>query len=90
MQIQLGFYSSNQTIYPLLLAHYITKNKGEWSCQDIFADENKAEAKIFASLMADKHAQKKAKHAQHMLELEIKKQWTDLEATQKCLEAEGH
>jgi len=32
------------------------KNKGKWSHQDAFADENKAEAKIFASLTADKHA----------------------------------
>ena len=64
------------------------KNKGKRSRQDAFADENKAEAEIFASLSADKHARKKAEHAQRMVELEIKKQRIDLEANAKHLEAE--
>jgi hypothetical protein len=66
------------------------KNKGKWSHQDAFADENKAEAEIFASLMADKHARKMAEHTQCMVELEIKKQRIDLEANEKHLEAEDH
>ena len=36
------------------------KSKGKQSCQDAFADENKAEAEIFTSLMADKRARKMA------------------------------
>ena len=66
------------------------KSKGKWSRQDAFADKNKAEAEIFATLTADKHARKMAEHTQRMVELEIKKQQIDLEANEKRLDAEDH
>lgn len=62
--------------------------KGKRSHQDAFADENKAEAEILATLAAGKHARKMAEHAQRMVELEIKKRRMDLEANEKRLQAE--
>jgi hypothetical protein len=56
--------------------------------QDTFADENRAEAVILASLAGEKHARKMAEHAHRMVELGIKKQCIDLEATEKQLQAE--
>jgi hypothetical protein len=50
------------------------KKRGKRSHQDAFADENKAEADILATLAAGKHARKMAEHAQRMVELEIKRQ----------------
>jgi hypothetical protein len=50
-------------------------------------DENKAQATVLASIMVDKHARKMAEHAQCMAELGIKKQWIDIEANRKRLEA---
>jgi hypothetical protein len=64
------------------------KTKGKRSRQEAFADENKAEAEILATLAAEKHARKMAEHAQRMAELEIKKQRIDLEANEKRLQAE--
>ena len=58
--------------------------------QEAFANENRAEAEILASLASEKHVQKMAEHAQQMVELGIKKQWMDLEATDKWLQAEDH
>ena len=46
------------------------------------------EAEILASLAGDKHAQKMAEHAQWMVELGIKKQHIDPEATEKWHQAE--
>ena len=59
------------------------KVQGKCSRQEAFADENRAEAKILASLAGEKHAQKMAEHAQQMVELGIKKQCIDLEAIKK-------
>ena len=59
-------------------------------CQEAFADENQAEAKILTSLAGKKYAQKMAEHVQRMVELGIKKQWMDLEAIDKWLQAEDH
>ena len=59
-------------------------------CQEAFADENQAEAKILTSLAGKKYAQKMAEHVQRMVELGIKKQWMDLEAIDKWLHAEDH
>ena len=64
------------------------KKRGKCSHQDAFADENKAKAEILATLAAEKHAQKMAEHAQHMVELEIKKQRMDLDANEKRLQSE--
>jgi hypothetical protein len=64
------------------------KAGGKCSRQDAFADENRAEAEILASLAGEKHARKMAEHAQRMVELGIKKQRIDLEATEKQLQAE--
>jgi hypothetical protein len=48
----------------------------------MFADKNKAEAEILATLADEKHAWKMAEHAQWMVELEIKKQRMDRLAAQ--------
>jgi hypothetical protein len=64
------------------------KTKGKRSRQEAFADENKAEAEILATLAGEKHVRKMAEHAQRMAELEIKKQRMDLEANEKRLQAE--
>jgi hypothetical protein len=64
------------------------KAQGKHSHQEAFADENRAEAEILASLAGKKHTQKMAEHAQWMVELDIKKQHMDLEATDKWLQAE--
>jgi hypothetical protein len=64
------------------------KKRVKRSHQDAFADENKAEAEILATLAAEKHARKMAEHAQRMVELEIKKQRMDLDANEKRLQAE--
>ena len=61
----------------------LQKSQGKCSRQEVFADENRAEAKILASLAGEKHAWKMAEHAQRMLELGIKKQCIDLEANGK-------
>ena len=59
------------------------KSQGKCSRQEAFADENRAEAEILASLAGEKHARKMAEHAQQMLELGIKKQRIDLEVNDK-------
>jgi hypothetical protein len=64
------------------------KVQGKRSRQEAFADENRAEAEILATLAAEKHARKMAEHAQRMVELDIKKQRMDLEANDKRLQAE--
>lgn len=64
------------------------KAQGKCSRQEAFADENRAEAEILASLAGEKHARKMAEHAQRMVELGIKKQRMDLEASEKRLQAE--
>ena len=64
------------------------KVQGKRSRQEAFADENRAEAEILASLAGEKHARKMAEHAQRMVELGIKKQCLDLDATEKRLHAE--
>jgi hypothetical protein len=64
------------------------KAQGKRSRQEAFADENRAEAEILASLAGEKHARKMAEHAQRMVELGIKKQRLDLDATEKRLHAE--
>jgi hypothetical protein len=64
------------------------QKSGKRSRQEAFADENRAEAEILASLAGEKHARKMAEHAQRMVELGIKKQRMDLEATDKRLLAE--
>ena len=64
------------------------KAQGKRLRQEAFADENRAEAEILASLAGEKHARKMAEHAQRMVELGIKKQRMDLEATEKRLHAE--
>ena len=64
------------------------KKRGKRPHQDAFADENKAEAEILATLAAEKHARKMAEHAQRMVELEIKRQRMDLDANEKRLQAE--
>ena len=66
----------------------LQKAQGKRSRQEAFADENRAEAEILASLAGEKHARKMAEHAQRMVELGIKKQRMDLEATEKKLQAE--
>ena len=66
----------------------LQKTRGKRSRQEAFADENKAEAEILATLAAEKHTWKMAEHAQRMVELEIKKQRIDLEANEKWLQAE--
>jgi type I site-specific restriction endonuclease len=68
----------------------LQKARGKHSCQEAFADENKAEAEILATFAAEKHTQKMVEHAQWMAELEIKKQHIDLEASEKQLQAEDH
>ena len=65
----------------------LQKTQGKCSRQDAFADENRAEAEILATLAGEKHARKMAEHAQRMVELGIKKQRIDLEATDKQLQA---
>jgi hypothetical protein len=64
------------------------KAQGKRSRQEAFADENRAESEILASLAAEKHARKMAEHAQRMVELGIKKQRMDLDATEKRHHAE--
>jgi hypothetical protein len=64
------------------------KTRGKCSRQEAFADENKAEADILATLAAEKHARKMAEHVQRMVELDIKKQRMNLEANEKQLQAE--
>jgi hypothetical protein len=64
------------------------KASGKCSRQEAFADENRAEAEILASLAGEKHARKMAEHAQRMVELGIKKQRLDLDATEKRHHAE--
>ena len=64
------------------------KAQGKRSRQEAFADENRVEAEILASLAGEKHARKMAEHAQQMVELGIKKQRMDLEATEKRLQAD--
>jgi hypothetical protein len=64
------------------------KAKGKRTHQDAFADENKSEAMVLASMASDKHTRKMAEHEQRMAELGIKKQRMDLEAKGKHLEAE--
>ena len=64
--------------------------QGKRSCQEAFADENKAEAQSLAALAGEKHARKMAEYAQWMVELDIMKQCIDLEATEKRLQAEDH
>ena len=64
------------------------KMQRKHSYQEAFVDENQAEAKILTSLAGEKHAQKMAEHVQWMVELGIKKQQMDLEATDKWLQAE--
>jgi hypothetical protein len=66
----------------------LQKAQGKRSRQEAFADENRAEAEILASLAGDKHTRKMAEHAQRMVELGIKKQRIDIEATEKRLQAE--
>ena len=63
------------------------KNKGKWTHQDAFVDENKSKAMVIAGLAAEKHAHKMAEHKQCMAELEIKKQWLALDVKGKHLEA---
>ena len=58
------------------------------SHQEAFADKNQAEAEILTSLAGEKHARKMTEHVQQMVELGIKKQQMDLEATDKQLQAE--
>jgi len=53
-------------------------------------DKNKAEAEVLANLGAAKHARRMAEHAQHMAKLELKKQWIDVEASEKQMQAEDH
>ena len=64
------------------------KAKGKWTHQEAFADKSKAKAEVLNKLVADKHTRKMAEYAQHMAELEIKKQRLDMEAKGKHLEAE--
>ena len=64
------------------------KTQGKRSRQEAFADENKAEAEILATLAAEKHARKMAEHAQRMVELELKKRRMDLDANEKRLQSE--
>lgn len=64
------------------------KAQGKRSRQEAFADENRVEAEILASLAGEKHARKMAEHAQRMVELDIKKQRIDLEVTEKRLQAD--
>ena len=64
------------------------KVQGKRSRQEAFADENKAEAQSLAALAGEKHARKMVEYAQWMVELDIKKQHIDLEATKKRLQAE--
>jgi len=59
-------------------------------CQKAFADENKAETEVLAAFAVEKHAWKMAEHAQWMAKLEIKKQWINLEANEKQLQADDH
>jgi len=59
------------------------KTQGKCSCQEAFADKNKAEAEIIATLAAKKHAWKMVEHEQYMVELQIKKQKMDLDANEK-------
>jgi len=61
----------------------LQKVQGKRSRQVAFTNENRAEAEILTMLAAEKHAQKMAEHAQWMVELDIKKQWMDLEANDK-------
>ena len=65
-----------------------TSPKAKRSRVEAFADENRVEAEILASLAGEKHARKMAEHAQRMVELGIKKQRIDIEATEKRLQAE--
>ena len=66
------------------------KAQGKHSHQEAFADEKKAEAQSLAALASEKHAWKMTEYAQWMVELDIKKQCIDLEATEKLLQAEDH
>ena len=66
------------------------KTQGKHSHQEAFADKNKAKAQSLAGLASEKHARKMAEYAQQMVELDIKKQCIDLEATEKLLQAEDH
>ena len=61
----------------------LQKTWGKCSCQEAFADKNKAEAEILATLTTEKHAWKMAEHKQCMVELQIKKQRIDLNANEK-------
>jgi len=62
--------------------------QGKHSHQEAFTDKNRAEAESLAALAGEKHAQKMAAYVQQMVELDIKKQHIDLEATEKQLQAE--
>lgn len=80
--------ASTPSSRPLSRVSTSQKAQGKRSRQEAFADENRAEAEILASLAGEKHARKMAEHAQRMVELGIKKQRMDLEATDKQLQAE--
>lgn len=80
--------SASKASTPSTRALATSQKQGKCSRQEAFADENRAEAEILASLAGEKHARKMAEHAQRMVELGIKKQRMDLEATDKRLQAE--
>lgn len=65
-----------------------SKGKGKRTRQEAFADENKVEAQVLASLATEKHARKMAEHQQKMKELEIKKHRLTQEADEKKLQAQ--
>ena len=68
----------------------LQKAQGKCSHQEAFADENRAEAEILATLTGEKHTWKMAEYAQRMVELDIKKQHMDLDMNEKHLQAEDH